>query len=118
MTREELLEAFIESIGQPFVFVDTRHVIRYVSRRAESHYRTPREELLGRSIFDCHDPESCRIIREVFAALERGEEERMITDDARHRIWMRAVRDPGGRLLGYFERYERPADDAGTSGPL
>lgn len=115
MTREQLLEAFIESIGHPFVFVDTGHVIRYVSRTAEAHYETPREDLLGKSIFDCHNPESCRIIREIFAELEDGGEERLITDNARHRIWMRAVRSADGRLLGYFERYERPRDpSAGT----
>jgi len=110
MTREDLLEAFIESLGQPFVFVDAGHTIRYVSRTAESHYGMAKSELLGKSIFDCHNPESCRVIREVFAALEQGEEERQITDNERHRIWMRAVRGSDGRLLGYFERYERPAD--------
>jgi PAS domain S-box-containing protein len=107
---ESLLEAFIESMGQPFVFVDTGHTIRYVSRTAESHYGMEKSELLGKSIFDCHNPESCRVIREVFTALEQGEEERLITDNARHRIWMRAVRGPDAELLGYFERYERPAD--------
>lgn len=111
----ELLEAFIESIGHPFVFVDTGHVIRYVSRRAESHYRMEKCDLLGKSIFDCHNPESCRVIREIFLALEQGEEERLITDNARHRIWMRAVRGPDGALLGYFERYERPADISGEA---
>jgi PAS domain S-box-containing protein len=110
MTREDLLEAFIESLGQPFVFVDTGHMIRYVSRTAESHYGMAKCDLLGKSIFDCHNPESCRIIREIFTALGKGEEERLITDNARHRIWMRAVRGLDGRLLGYFERYERPCD--------
>jgi PAS domain S-box-containing protein len=106
----DLLEAFIDSIGYPFVFVDTGHTIRYVSRTAESHYGMAKRDLMGKSIFDCHNPESCRVIREIFTALEQGEEERLITDNARHRIWMRAVRGPDGSLLGYFERYERPAD--------
>lgn len=110
MNREELLESLVDSIGQPVVFVDNDHVIRYVSRTAEVHYDVPAGELMGKSIFDCHNPESCRVIREVYTALQDGEEERLITDDYRHRIWMRAVRSPEGALLGYFERYERPRD--------
>jgi PAS domain S-box-containing protein len=116
MNREQLLEAFIDSIGQPFVFVDTGHVIRYVSRTAESYYGWAQGDLLGRSIFDFHNPESCRIIREVFASMEKGAEESLITDDAKHRVWMRAVRAPDGELLGCFERYERPADPPAEAG--
>ncbi len=109
MEREALLEAFVDSIGHPFLFVDNDHVIRYISRPGIEHYGSG-EELLGKSIFDCHNQRSCEVIREVHAALQAGEEERMITDSGKHRIWMRAVRSRDGSLLGYFERYERPAD--------
>jgi len=109
MSREALFEAFIDSIGQPFMFVDNDHMIRYVNGPGLEYYR-PGEELTGRSIFDFHNENSCRIIREVHAALQAGEEERMITDNQKHRAWMRAVRALDGSLLGYFERYERPAD--------
>jgi hypothetical protein len=61
-------------------------------------------------LFDCHNPQSQAMMREVFAALEAGETERRITDKPDQRIYMRAVRDPAGRLLGYYERYERPWD--------
>jgi hypothetical protein len=45
---------------------------------------------------------------EILAAMQGGEEERLITDNEKHRIYMRAVRDTAGRLLGYYERYEPP----------
>ncbi len=45
---------------------------------------------------------------EILAAFQTGEDERLITDNAKHRIYMRAVRDPVGKLLGYYERYEPP----------
>jgi hypothetical protein len=38
--------------------------------------------------------------------MHAGEEERLITDNKKHRIYMRAVRDQDGRVLGYYERYE------------
>ncbi len=34
----------------------------------------------------------------------------MITDDEKHRIYMRAVRNEQGELLGYYERYEPPRE--------
>jgi hypothetical protein len=36
----------------------------------------------------------------------QGLEERLIGDDDQYRIYMRAVRDPEGEVLGYYERYE------------
>lgn len=36
-------------------------------------------------------------------------EERLTTDNEKHRIYMRAVRDADGQVLGYYERYEPPA---------
>ena len=103
----ELLDAFLDSLRHPFLFVDTEHVIRRMNRAAIAHYKEG-EALLGRSIFDCHNETSCHMIREVFAAMEAGEDERLITDNRKHRIFMRAVRDRAGRLIGYYERYEPP----------
>jgi len=37
-----------------------------------------------------------------------GLEERLITDNEEHRIYMRMVRDADGKVLGYYERYEPP----------
>jgi hypothetical protein len=45
---------------------------------------------------------------EILAAMHEGEDERLITDNEKHRILMRAVRDSDGRVLGYYERYEPP----------
>lgn len=105
----ELLAAFVDSLKHPFLFADTGHVIRYLNRAAIAHYQRG-ADLLGTSLLDCHDEDSCATIREVLQALREGEEEQLITDDERHRIYMRAVRDAGGELLGYYERYEPPTN--------
>jgi DUF438 domain-containing protein len=104
-TDVALLSAILDSLKDPVVFVDTSHTVRYINRAAETHYKEGRT-LLGRSIMDCHNPASNAVIREVFAALEKGEDERLITDSPERRIYMRAVRDADGRLFGYYERYE------------
>jgi hypothetical protein len=46
---------------------------------------------------------------EILAAMQaEGLEERLITDNEKWRIYMRAVRDVDGEVLGYYERYEPP----------
>ena len=107
MTDPALLAACLDSLKDPFVFVDDAHVIRYLNAAAIAHHEGG-ADLLGASIFDCHNERSGEVIREVFAALQAGEEERLITDTKKHRVWMRAVRDRAGRLIGYYERYAPP----------
>ncbi|MBN2428477.1 MAG: PAS domain-containing protein [Deltaproteobacteria bacterium] len=106
ITRE-MLEAFVDSLKDPFMFVDTDHVIRFMNKAAIAAYKRGAGHL-GESIFICHNEDSCRIIREVFAKMQEGLEEQLITDNDRFRIFMRAVREGSGRLLGYYERYEPP----------
>ena len=44
----------------------------------------------------------------LLAAAREGLDERLITDNEKHRIYMRAVRDGDGNVIGYYERYEPP----------
>jgi putative redox protein len=99
--------AIVESLTDPVLFADCDHVIRYMNRAAIEHY-SDGEALIGRSLLACHNEESCRVIHEVLPALVAGEDERLITDDDKWRIWMRAVRDPAGQVIGYYERYGPP----------
>jgi hypothetical protein len=107
MPDTALLECLLDSLKDPFLFADTQHAIRYMNKAAVAHYKEG-AALLGQSLFDCHNEASRRQMVEILAAMEAGEEERLITDNEKHRIFMRAVRDPAGRLLGYYERYEPP----------
>jgi DUF438 domain-containing protein len=107
-----MMFAFLDSLKSPFLFADLDHIIRYMNTAAKNHYEKG-EALLGSSVLDCHNAESQRIMLEIFAEMKNGLEERLITDNAKHRIYMRAVRDSEGRLLGYYERYEPPRISAG-----
>jgi DUF438 domain-containing protein len=108
MINLEVREAILDSLKDPLVFVDTNHTIQYMNEAAIRHYEEG-VNLIGRPIFECHNEQSNRIIVEIFSDFENGTEERLITDNEKHRIYMRAVRDIDGQLLGYYERYEPPA---------
>ncbi len=103
-----LMGAILDSLKDPLLFADTDHVTRYMNQAAVEYYDEGRE-LIGRSLLDCHNERSQQNMVEILAAMHAGEEERLITDNKKRRIYMRAVRDQDGRVLGYYERYEPPA---------
>ncbi len=107
MIDATLMAAILDSLKDPVLFADTEHVIRYMNRAAVAHYDEG-ESLIGCSLLDCHNEQSQQQIIEILAAMQAGEEERLITDDEEHRIYMRAVRGADGQVLGYYERYEPP----------
>lgn len=107
MIDATLMAAILDSLKDPLLFADTAHTIRYMNRAAIAYYEEG-ESLMGRSLLDCHNAQSQATILEILDAMHAGLEERLITDNEQHRIYMRAVRDAEGRVLGYYERYEPP----------
>jgi PAS domain-containing protein len=99
------MEAILDSLIDPILFVDTGHKICYMNKAAISHFEEG-ENLLGRSLLDCHNDQSIQLIIETLEILKGGEVERLITDGDEQRIYMRAVRGEDGALIGYYERYE------------
>ena len=105
MECERLLEAILNSLKDPVLFARPDHVITYMNDAAADHYSRGRA-LLGQSLLDCHNEQSCRVIAEVLTRFADGEDECLISENEERRLYMRAVRDADGRLLGYYERYE------------
>ena len=107
MTDASFMAALLDSLKDPILVADTDHVTRYMNKAAIAYYDEG-ASLIGRSLLDCHNARSQQMMIDILAAMHEGEDERLITDDEKHRIYMRAVRDPEGRVLGYYERYEPP----------
>jgi DUF438 domain-containing protein len=104
------MTAILDSLKGPVLFTDADHVIRYMNKAAIAYYEGG-ESLLGTSLLDCHNEQSQRMIIEILAAMQTGEvkDEQLFTDNEEHRVYMRAVRDAEGQVLGYYERYAPPA---------
>jgi len=107
LPENTLLSSVLDSLTEPVLVGDTDHKVIYMNRAAAAHY-TGGEELMGTSLLDCHNENSQKIMIEVLEALRSGEDERLIFESDDKRIYMRAVRDGEGALIGYYERYERP----------
>lgn len=101
------LEAILDSLPDPVVFVDTEHIVRYLNRTAREKSEWHRDgSLLGRSIFDCHNDNSRNMMLDMFERLRGGEGQISYSTRPGRRNWMTGVYDRGGSLVGYWERYE------------
>jgi DUF438 domain-containing protein len=104
MEQQELLAAILDSLDEEIVFVDTQHIIRFVNQFGRKKY-AKHGDLLGKSIFDCHNPHSGEVIKSCYVKLQAGDEEVLFSENEKRCVYMRAVRDTSGQLLGYYERF-------------
>lgn len=101
------LLSLLNSIKDPILFADTNHIVQYMNKAAIEHFEDG-EKLLQSNLLKCHNEVSQKMMIDIFSEMKNGLEEKMITDNEKYRIFMRAIRDEKGNLLGYFERYEPP----------
>lgn len=105
--NKEFYKNLLDSMKNPVLVADTNHIIMYMNKAAISHFDEG-EDLLGTNVLHCHNEESQKMMLDIFAEMLNGLDEKLITDNEKYRIYMRAVRDDDGNLIGYFERYEPP----------
>ena len=109
MEDTKITRWLLEAIPYPVVFADLTHTVRYMNRRAKFEYEEVRghRTLLGSSLLDCHNEESCKQIRAIVKRFEsHGGEEFLQVTSRNQRVYMTPIRDETGALVGYFERYE------------
>lgn len=106
--EDAVCRAILDGLPEQMVFVDTAHIIRYMNGKAAEQYeKRGGYGLIGQSVMDCHNENSCRIIREVFARMrDEGVDEEKIYERPGKVVYMRAVRDKNGEMLGYYEWYQ------------
>lgn len=107
--NQGIYEALLDTVNSPIVFVDNDHVIRYLNKPARLRYYEKRgySDLIGKSLFGCHNPESEKQVKQIHGKLLAGENEVFLkVTDENERITVIAVRDASGKLLGYYERFE------------
>ena len=104
---KRILLLILDSWNKPIVFADTDHVIRYMNKPARRNY-AKWGDVVGKSLLDCHNEQSREIIKRSLVELTDGAREVEIVNSAKHRVYMRGVKDEKGELIGYYERYDPP----------
>lgn len=109
------LNAFFKSVLEqdtaPVVLCDLRHIIVYMNPAAVARYANRGgAALVGRSLLDCHNDRSNAIIQKAvdWFAADRGHNILYTyrNDKENKDVYMVALRDDSGGLIGYYEKHE------------
>lgn len=101
MLDSQFMNDLLDSLKNPILFVDTNHVVRYANKAARDFY-SGLDGLIVKSLFDRHNFQSQKKIQEVLPRLMDGLDEELIIDNEKRRLYMRAVRNEQGHLLGDY----------------
>lgn len=115
------MTAFYKSVldqdTDPVVICDLNHTIIYMNQAAADNYaKDGGWNLMGKSVLDCHPPQAQAAVKKVvdwFA--QKPENNRIHTFFSRKNckdIYMVALRDESGALIGYYEKHERRTPDS------
>lgn len=93
------------------VVCDLQHTILYMNPAAAAQYeRWGGAALLGRSLLDCHNADSCAAIQRVVDWFAESADHNLLFTHHNPRknrdVYMVALRDETGRLIGYYEKHE------------
>ena len=109
------LTAFFKSIidqdNKSVVICDLDHTIIYMNPAAISNYsKRGGAELIGKNLLNCHNMESCEKIKKVIAYFEKDKNNNIVhtfyNTKENKDVYMVALRDENGILIGYYEKHE------------
>ena len=113
--EEKNLSAYFQSIVEQdrcaVVICNTDHKIIYMNPAAKERYaKRGGAALVGQSLFECHNPHSVSIIEKVVTWFAESAEHNIIytyhNEKENKDVYMVALRDDTGKLIGYYEKHE------------
>lgn len=111
MELNSFFKSIIDADLQPVVICNNQHDIVYMNPAAVKRYeKNGGDKLVGRSILDCHNEKSGAMIKKVVDWFSADKNNNCVytfhnKQDNRD-VYMVALRDDDGRLIGYYEKHE------------
>lgn len=95
----------------PVVLCDLSHTVLYMNPAAGERYaHQGGMALVGTSLLDCHTPKANEMIRRVVDWFQADRTHNLIytfrNDKENKDVYMVALRDGDGALIGYYEKHE------------
>ena len=105
------LKSVIDTDSAPVVICDLEHIIVYMNPSAVSHYeKWGGDKLMGKSLLDCHNSVSVEKINRVVDWFKMDKNNNRIftfhNKKENKDVYMIALRDEKGDLIGYYEKHE------------
>ncbi len=119
MELAKFFQSIIEQDKCAVVICNLEHDIIYMNPAAAKKYaKRGGAGLVGKSIFDCHRAHSVEIIKKVVSWFVESKEHNIIhtfhNKKENKDVYMVALRDTDGTLIGYYEKHEyRNAEQGG-----
>ena len=107
MKLYKFFKSILEQDTAPIVVCDMDDIIVYMNPSAIERYH---KDLTGRNIKDCHPPKANEMIEKVLEWFRGSKDNNIIytyrNDDENKDVYMVALRDDDGALIGYYEKHE------------
>lgn len=111
MELNQFFKSIIDTDRQAVVICDTEHTIIYMNPSAVKRYENRGgDNLVGRSILDCHNSKSSEAIVKIVEWFAKSKDNNIVhtfyNKNNNTDIYMIALRDENGELIGYYEKHE------------
>lgn len=111
MELSSYFKSVIDQDRSHIVICDLQHKIIYMNPAATVRYsKSGGAQLIGKSLLDCHNAKSGEIINNVITWFEKSKNNNIIytfrNDKENKDVYMVALRDDNGTLIGYYEKHE------------
>lgn len=108
---EQFYKSVLDQDRAPIVLCDLNHKILYMNKSAIERYeKRGGASLIGRSLLECHNPQSNERIEEVVSWFKESSDNNMIytyfNEKENKDVYMVALRNEAGELIGYYEKHE------------
>lgn len=107
MELSKFFKSVLEQDSAPVVICDIAHTVVYMNPASISRYHT---DLTGKNLKSCHNAESGAKIDRVVAWFAESKDNNIVytyhSEKENKDVYMVALRDSGGTLIGYYEKHE------------
>ena len=109
--NSHMFKAYLDADKDSILLCSPDHIILYMNPSAKEHFaRAGGEALVGKSLMDCHNASSQKLIQQIVDWFDKSPENNEVhtyyNPRDKKEVYMVALRDDAGKLIGYFEKHE------------
>lgn len=117
---EQFFKSIIDTDIMPVVICDLTHTVIYMNPAAAENYsKRGGYSLIGKSLLDCHNEESNAKIKAVIKWFSKDKNNNRVftfhNPKQNKDVYMIALRDEKGELIGYYEKHESRIAETDTA---
>lgn len=111
MDINKYFKSIIDQDRCAVVICNTEHIIIYMNSAAKRRYaRRGGGNLVGKSLLECHNEESCKMIKSVLSWFCSDVNNNIAYTSHNKKdnkdVYIIALRDEDGTVIGYYEKHE------------